>query len=400
VFVAWHQRTWPGDDIMASVYVLTPALQAYDWGTNDVIAELLGLDSTDRPVAEAWWGAHPDAPALASTANGAMPLTDVIAADAVGALGDHVARQWGGALPYLLKVLSISKPLSIQVHPSAEQAQAGYDKERATGRAQQSALRYFADGSAKPELVVALSPVVALAGFRPVADLAKDLAVIDAPMASALRDALTSEGGIARYLAAVLALPQDAPMLNAMTTVALAPEASGELRAAAGALDHHPGDAGALIALALNRVDLAPGQALFIDAGVVHSYQSGTALEVMANSDNVVRAGLTSKPVNSDLFLALADTAVRAPQLIEPVVRGGARSFVTPACEYALTLVTHDTVPRVAGPRVVLAIAGSAVVTTAGESVTLSQGQAVFVPAGEGDSSIAATDLAAVVSVP
>ncbi|PKQ25058.1 MAG: mannose-6-phosphate isomerase, class I [Actinobacteria bacterium HGW-Actinobacteria-4] len=381
--------------MMAGVYLLTPALQRYQWGTTDVIAALLGIEATDQPLAEAWWGAHPDAPALAAAPSGDVPLTDLLAADAVGILGDDVAKTWGNALPYLLKVLSVSKPLSIQVHPSAEQARAGYDRER-TGGAHAAGSRYaFADRLAKPEMVVALTPMVVLAGFRPVDDLARDLALIggDAP-------ADLDASSVGRYLRDVLALPRHAPVLTAMVAAAERPGASRELTAAAAAAVHHPGDQGALIALALRCIDLSPGEALFIDAGVVHSYQTGTGLEVMANSDNVVRAGLTPKPVNAELFLELADTSARMPQVIQPVERGGARVFTTPAPDYELTLVDTGPWSAGSGPRIVLAVDGSAQVRTDQYEKALHAGQAVLVADRDGPVDVTSTGLAAVVSVP
>lgn len=389
---------------MASVYLLTPALQRYDWGTTTDIPALLGVEPDGAPVAEAWWGAHPGAPATASVEGALVPLTTVIAADAVAALGDQVAREWDGRLPYLLKVLAIEKPLSIQVHPSVEQAQLGFAREEASGIALDARERTFKDRSHKPEMVVALTRMVLLAGFRPLADLVADLARIDHDDARQLRALLTDRAGDAlpleSYLFTALTFDDASGVLASLANAAREPDASPELHCAGDALAAHPGDAGALVALAMNAVVLEPGQANFTGAGIVHSYLSGVGLEVMANSDNVVRAGLTSKPVNLELLRELAILEPSEPSLPIPVGITASHAFVTPATEYALTLVRDGVATVEPGPRTVLVLDGDATIDAGASAMSLAQGQSAFVPWSDGAATVTAHGLTAVASVP
>ncbi len=385
------------------MYLITPALQTYDWGTTDDIPDLLGLEPTGQPVAEAWWGAHPAASALAWVGDTPTPLTDMIAADAGGMLGVDIAEQWEGLLPYLLKVLAIKKPLSIQVHPSLEQARQGFDREEGQGIALDARERTFKDPSHKPEMVIALTSMVILAGFREPAAVAEDLARVGGAQAAVLRETLIGDDEpaecIAAYVRAAVALPRDAEVLTALTTSAGAPEASDSHRVAAAALADHPGDVGALVALAMNTIYLEPGQANVTGAGVVHSYQSGVGLEIMANSDNVVRAGLTSKVINTDLLLEIADTTPGIPDAPHVRETGAMRTFVCSAREYALSLVTDGEASVPSGPRLVLCVEGEASLHAADQRLALRPGQAAFVPDSDGVLDVSASQLTVVASV-
>ncbi len=363
-------------------------VQRYNWGAIDGIPQLLGIEPDGGPFAEAWWGAHPAAP----SATAAGDLAQVIAADPVAALGMDVAQEWG-QLPYLLKVLSIAKPVSIQVHPTRDQA---HVINEAYGPAESP----LADHEHKPEMVVALTPMRLQSGFRPVRETAADLRLLNHPVALHLADVIESPDGISAYMAQALEADASSGVLEALTAARDATAGSDVLRAAADAADAHPGDMGALVSLALNVVELAPGQACFTGAGVVHTYHSGLGLEIMAASDNVLRAGLTTKPVHVPLVLDIAHLMPSDPLLPAPIGDGEARTFIAPASEFQLSLVADGQGTWAGGPRIVLALDGTAVVVAGGGTVVLERGQAVFVSDSDGPMSVDANGMASVASVP
>lgn len=382
---------------MDSVYRLTPVLKHYDWGSDDAIPALLGLPATGEPVAEAWWGAHPAFPSMAQVGGREVPLTEVLRDDAVGELGAAVAERWAGELPYLVKVLGVARPLSIQVHPSRAQAVAGFEAEERAGVPVDGAARSFRDRSHKPELLVALTDMTALVGFRPMSELAADLQRIGGPQARELSALVqSSNGDYTAFTRAVLALPRGADVLVDMENTA-DESASSSHRAAAHALTHHPGDPGALMALALNVVSLSPGQSVFTGDGIMHSYQSGVGLEVMANSDNVVRGGLTSKHIDVELLCALSVMTAGGGLDATPDGADGIATFRTPTEEFLLTTVTGTTAQFAPGPYVVIVLDGDAHVSTAYDTFELSRGDAVFVGHRDGPFDVTSVARVAVV---
>ncbi len=383
---------------------LTPALQNYDWGDTEMIPLMLGTPATGEPVAEAWWGAHPNSPAMASDDEGSQGRDGVSAPDPVAALGPEVAAAFDGRLPYLLKVLAIAKPLSLQVHPNPEQAAAGFAREEDLGIARNVPERTFKDASAKPELVVALTPMVVLTGFRPVEELRADLALLDDGGARVLEgvldDADDDEDAISEYVDTCLRGLHAMPVLVSLKAAVAAGRGSDAMHAAADALDAHPGDAGALVALAMNVVRLQPGEASFTGAGIVHSYQSGLGLEIMANSDNVVRAGLTSKPIDLGQLLYLAHTEPSAPDLPDVDIEGPVTHFATLTEDFSLSFLRKGAIVAQPGPRIVLALEGTTTVVAAGRTAILGAGESVFIAHSEGSAAIETAGLAAVASVP
>ncbi len=370
-------------------------LRDYAWGTTRDIPDLLGIRPTGAPVAEAWWGAHASAPSRVHSHDGPAPLSSIVAHQPEHCLGVDGAARWGARLPFLLKVLAIDKPLSIQVHPTLEQARVGFEREqRGTGGAKHQ----FLDPFHKPEMVVAITPMTVLAGVRDLDLVRADLDTLGTEGAAVLAATL-ERGDLHDYIPAALAGAADERTLARLAEIGDGAPASSSLAVAAAALRSFPGDAGAMVALALNVVELEQGDAVFTDAGVLHSYQSGMGLEIMANSDNVVRAGLTPKEIDVPLLLELSDTTPGLPS--RPVREGGDGrvDLTTSAEEFALTLVSASaTIP--AGPRIVLAVRGGAQVTTGAGSLTLAQGQAAFVPHADGDLEVVSSGVAAVARVP
>ena len=377
------------------MHLLTPVLRDYAWGTTRDIPELLGMRPTGRPVAEAWWGAHDSSPSVAHAEDGGQPLDELIAADAQACLGADAVDRWGTRLPFLLKVLAIDKPLSIQVHPDLAQARAGFAREqRGTGGLPHT----FQDPFHKPEMVVALSPMTVLAGVRPLEHLRADLVRLGTDGAETLADALSS-GDLAHYMTAALAGAADDRTLAALADAGAGAAPQSSLAVAADALRHFPGDPGAMVALGLNVVQLERGESVYTGAGVLHSYQSGVGLEIMANSDNVVRAGLTPKRIDVPLLLELADPRPAPAARPRVTTTAGCIDIVTDAEEYALTVVSGAATIE-PGPRIVLAVEGGATVTGAQASLSLGRGQAAFVRACDGPVEVAASGFTAVARLP
>ncbi len=357
----------------------------YDWGSLTAIPELLGRAGTGEPWAELWLGAHPAAPATVGAR--AEPLDRLIAADPVAAVGPAAASRYG-RLPFLLKVLAAAAPLSLQAHPSAEHAEAGFSREEAMGIPRDAPQRMFRDRSAKPELICALSRFEALCGFRGPERTAALLGTLDAPGLDSLRGRLDGLPGsqMRDVLAWLLTLdrPAAAALAESAADACAASRDDDEwsgLRSAVAELGaRHPGDVAVAVALLLNHVVLAPGEALFLDSGCLHAYLGGTAVELMADSDNVVRAGLTSKHVDPAALLeivegAASDAPVQRPQPVDGIV-----TYHTPVAEFSLhRLEIEGSLTVAAGPAVLLCTDGC---VEAG-GLTLDRGTAAWSGASE-----------------
>jgi len=379
------------------VDVLEGVVQRYAWGSHTAIPALLGTPADGGPQAELWLGAHPSAPARA----GGIRLDDLVATDPLGALGAPVASRFG-RLPFLLKVLSAAEPLSLQAHPSAERAAAGFAEESAAGIPLDAPERRYRDPAHKPELLYALSPFVALCGFRPLEGtlaLLTRFGLAGHPVFSRLASG-DLRGTVGRLLCLgaeerteVAALIADAAGSHD------GPEALWARRIAA----THPGDPGIGVALLLNLVQLEPGQAIFLPAGNLHAYLEGTGVEIMASSDNVLRGGLTPKYVDVDELLAVLDVRPGPPPVVAPVAEGPFRSFPTPAEEFELAIVDLEDAPAIIPgdrPRVVLCLEGDAVLASRAEELRLARGMAAWVPAVDGPVSLTGAGTAAVASTP
>jgi mannose-6-phosphate isomerase len=370
--------------------LLQPVIRPYAWGSRRGIAELVGRPSpAPGPEAELWMGAHPSAPSgVAGTT-----LDAVIAADPDRELGPECAARFGPRLPFLLKVLAAEQALSIQLHPSRAQAAAGFRAENERGLAPPD--RNYVDDWPKPELLCALTPFEILAGLRPPSDAAallRALAVPElAPLAAELAAATTAQA-LSRALAAILTWPAPGDLVSAVVPACAAlASARGPYAAACAAAvraaGEHPGDLGAVAMLLMRHAVLPPGQAVFMPAGGLHAYLHGTGVEILANSDNVVRAGLTGKHVDVPELLALLDPAVTVPILSPAPLAPGVSWFDTPAPEFRLYVAELPepavTLPG-AGPRIVLCTAGTAALDSACGQLKLARGESCFVSAADG----------------
>jgi mannose-6-phosphate isomerase len=358
---------------MNEVVALDGVIRPYAWGSTSAIQNLLGLPVDGGPAAELWFGAHPDDPSPAPVHG--RTLDEPIASDPDAALGADVAARFGGQLPFLLKVLAAGTPLSLQVHPDLDQARAGFAAEEAAGVRRDARERNYHDPNHKPELLCALSEFEALCGFRPVSQTVAVLDELARPELDFLRSALTGPDPFRAALTALLTQTEHDEAVGVLSAEATP---DGPLRPAYLATQNFPGDVGIAITLLLNHVRLRPGEAIYLGAGNVHSYLSGTGVEIMANSDNVLRCGLTAKHVDVAEVLAITDFS----ELAEPRLSAASGEFHVPVPDFRLT-VLDVTGPRSltgAGPRLVLCTDGTVVVG----DMSLAPGRAAFVPAAVG----------------
>ena len=367
--------------------LLEGIIRHYDWGSVSSIPALLGRPEDGRPWAELWLGAHPSGPS--SVGADARPLDVVVGEDPVAALGSEVAQQFG-SLPFLLKILAAAAPLSLQAHPSIPQAEAGYDREEAVGIALDAPHRSFRDRHHKPELICALTEFDALCGFRHPDQTLAVLATIETPALDPVRAALAVEpsgAGLRAILCTLLTMEADAAREFVDSVVgACAADgptfAAGERAMAAALGQRYPGDAGVVTALLLNFVRLAPNEALFLGPGNLHAYLNGTGVEVMANSDNVLRGGLTPKHVDVETLLEVVDVVPIVPDVQRPPVVNGVASYSIPVPEFSLKRIIVDGSAVVeGGPAIILCTEG---VAAAAGGQTLPRGTAAWLAASHG----------------
>jgi mannose-6-phosphate isomerase len=367
------------------VHLIDGVTRDYAWGSATSIPQLLGRSPTGAPVAELWLGAHPSAPSLVGCHH--IPLDEVVAADPDGALGSAIADRFG-SLPFLLKVLAAAEPLSLQAHPTTSQAQEGYDREDAAGIPVDAPNRSFRDRSHKPELICALTTFDALCGFRDPLASRELFATIATPALDPvdrmLRDDPSPEG-LRRLLGWLLALdPTDAaalvdPVVAACDEIRVGPfQAERAMAATLGR--RYPGDAGVVTALLLNLVTLQPGEAIFLGAGNLHAYLRGTGVEIMANSDNVLRGGLTPKHIDVAALVDIVDATPITPEIRRPSLIDGVADYAVPVPEFSLQRIElsgrHVVAP---GPAILLCTSGHA---EAGDHV-LDKGSAAWIPADD-----------------
>ncbi len=375
-------------------FVLENPIQNYAWGSRTAIAELLGRDNPDgQPEAELWIGAHPKAPSRVVPPPDAGTLDLLIQDDSVAMLGAEVCDHFGNELPFLLKVLATAEPLSIQAHPDRDQAREGWARENAEGIPVDAPRRSYRDANHKPELVCALTPFTVLSGFRPPDELARRLEAIAGPELKAEVGRLGRERSPAALRAVFTRLmtldpeEKDEVIPRALAEAARLGEEDPAWAWVERLHGKHPGDIGTLSPLYLNLVTLAPEEALFLPAGELHSYLEGTALEIMANSDNVLRGGLTPKNVDVPELLGILSFEPREPEILRGQKTGPCQKvFQTDVEEFELALlrVSPDspfTPEPGRGVEILLGIEGDCLLLSEERDLPLGKGRAVFVPA-------------------
>ncbi|MEP7180275.1 MAG: mannose-6-phosphate isomerase, class I [Pseudonocardiales bacterium] len=373
-----------------AVIALDGVIRHYAWGSRTAIAHLLGIEPDGEPAAELWLGAHPDDPS--PVPGHATTLDALLESAPEEMLGIATVSRFGPRLPFLLKVLAVQTALSMQVHPTIEQAQAGFAAEDAAGVARDAPERNYRDTNHKPELVCALTPFEALCGLRPAADTLRLLDDWGVAELTPVREALAGPDGLRAAFTEVLTLSDPAPMVAAVTARVAAVDAGDEWAGVARAVRligaDFPGDVGVVLALLLNYVRLEPGQAVYLSAGAVHCYLRGTGVEVMANSDNVLRGGLTGKHVDVAEVLKVTDFSPLAEPRYRAQDAGFGPAFDPPVRDFALSVIDLDAYLGSCavggqGPYVVLCTEGRARIDASGTGLDLAPGHAAFVAARE-----------------
>lgn len=364
---------------------MTNAPRDYDWGSTTLIAALQGRAPSGRPEAEVWFGDHPGCPA--HVADGRT-------------LGQWLAHEGAGTgtperLPYLMKLLAAASSLSIQAHPSRAQAIEAFAREETEGIPRDAPERTYRDENHKPELIVAVSETfTALAGIRDLHDTRRLLSLLGAggqvlaarlsgaDAAAAVRD--TIEWLLAGEAAGVIA------QIVAAAAEAESVEFAAELDLIRRLAVDFPGDRGIGVALLMNLVVLRRGEGLFVPAGVLHAYQSGLGVEIMAASDNVLRGGLTPKHVDVGELVKVLDPTPGPVAVLRPAPLDGVSRFAPDVPDFALTHVVaapgQEHLLDLDGVAIVLGTVGE--VTAGGErsgtGVALAPGEAVLVTPDEG----------------
>ncbi|QKV94616.1 mannose-6-phosphate isomerase, class I [Streptomyces sp. NA02950] len=386
---------------------LVNTVRPYAWGSTTAIPELLGVRPTGEPQAELWMGAHPGAPSRVDRGAGSVALSEVIAADPDGELGAAAVGHFGPRLPFLLKVLAAASPLSLQVHPDLAQAKEGFAAEEERGVPIDAPHRNYKDANHKPELICALTPFDGLCGFRDPDETAELLAALEVDSLKPYVDILHAHpesNALREVLTAVLTADPEA-MADTVHQAAVAAERLGALggphapayAAYASLARHFPGDPGVIASMLLNFVRLQPGEALYLGAGVPHAYLDGMGVEIMANSDNVLRCGLTPKHVDVPELLRVVRFESDTAGVLRPEAdSSGEELYATPIDEFRLSryVLAEGAEPRAlpaATPQILLCAAGAVTLRGGAEGaegsdggeLRLARGESAFVPAGE-----------------
>jgi len=379
-------------------------VQHYDWGDPDAIPAILGRPNPEgRPFAELWAGAHPDRPSQAIIDGVRVPLDLLIRDAARNILGQTLSNRFNGELPFLIKILAAAKPLSIQAHPNHTQALLGFERENLEGLPRDAAIRNYRDPRHKPELLVALTDFYALRGFRPLAEIEQTL--VETPELGPLAEhRVRDANGLAALYNHVMRLSQPGvstllePLIERMEKEndqeLFTPKdrAYWILRAHREFSTPGRADRGLLSMFLLNLVRLRPGQAVFLPAGELHAYLQGVGIEIMANSNNVLRGGLTSKHVDPEALLQVLTFHAGPSEVLEPVTdseKPWLTKYETPAAEFRLRRLTLDAeqiYPLVKGEmRLALITNGAIDIAAEGpEQLRARQGEALLIPAGLG----------------
>ena len=366
-------------------------VQNYAWGSKDALTKLYGIkDPQGRPMAELWMGAHPKSSSQVENIRGEMiSLRDQITASPDQQLGKKVSERFG-ELPFLFKVLCADQPLSIQVHPSKSAAEIGYAKENAAGIPLDAAERNYKDPNHKPELVYALTPFKAMNGFRELREMVSLLQ----PVAGAhplIASFLTSPDvdHLRRLFAGLLSLEGEDKSRALDVLKSVLNDQHGEPWDTIRSIqEFYPDDSGLFSPLLLNVITLQPGEGMFLYAETPHAYLNGVSLEVMANSDNVLRAGLTPKYIDIPELLAnLKFTAKPAAELLtKPVIKGAELNFPIPVEDFAFSIHTLGAESQTLtqdSAAIVFCIEGQSVLVKNEQTIVLNPGESCFLSAAQ-----------------
>ena len=382
---------------MNRLFKLQNAIQPYAWGSHTAIAELMGTPTpSTHPQAEMWMGAHPKASSKIWYQGRWQSLFDLVRKDPVSFLGQQIVNQFGPQLPYLLKILAVEQPLSIQAHPSKALAEEGFRRENALRIPISAPNRNYRDNMHKPECLCAMTPFWALCGFRE----PKAIHALLDPVWPAERhhelDLLSGaekEGHIRAFFLHLMNLKK-AERIDCVSRVTEAiRKISHQDQAYAWTLrlnTFYPEDIGVLAPMLLNLLHLQPGQSIFLPAGCLHAYLNGMGVELMANSDNVLRGGLTPKYIDANELLRVLDFQWNSVTMVElETINSQEQRYPSKAAEFELAVLNvSESQPytienRAQRPEIMLCKDGSMLIEPAsgGKTIELLRGESVFVPA-------------------
>ena len=377
---------------LPSFLLMQNPIQGYDWGSHDALTTLFGIPNpAGKPQAELWMGAHPNGCSEVVLAGDVQKLSTLRERAPAAVLGEATQARFG-SLPFLFKVLCAEKALSIQVHPSKAQAEAGFAREEAAGIDIKASNRNYKDPNHKPELVFALTPYQAMNGFRAIPAI---LALFERVKLATIADLVAAlaanqnEAGLQHFFHQLLILtgPRKEDALAGLLAYAAAHQDEETFALVTSLAAQYPGDVGLFSPLLLNVVTLQPGQAMYLDACTPHAYVRGTGLEIMANSDNVLRAGLTPKYIDVAELLDCTRCLAKPDDqiLLSPRMEGAVQHYdvpvpdftfsVYPAGEHALTTASAE---------ILFAIDGTVILQQGKQSLRLEKGQSAFIPATTG----------------
>lgn len=387
---------------MAQIFKLKNQIKPYGWGSPRWIPDLLGLENPQgEPWAELWMGVHPEGPSRVSPPEETVLLSALISRDPAYYLGEGVNRSFG-TLPFLYKVLAAAKPLSIQAHPNREQAKEGWERENQEGLAINDPKRNYKDSNHKPEIICALSPFEAMCGFRTGHEIRRRLEALGkcgSPQGSggtaleALIASLEKPEGLREFTRLLFGFSREITreltvlVLQRTALEKLHPEFSTEWRLSAYFAELYPGDPALIAPLYLNCINLKPGEAMYLPAGIPHAYVSGLGVELMANSDNVLRAGLTAKHVDVDELVRILNFSPFCPKIAAPHESQAAFfNYPVPNGEFSLSRWEGRGSPSDffgEGPFIFLVTRGRLTLSgkNRGEKWVLKKGESAFVPA-------------------
>lgn len=393
-----------------AIYPLDNTIQKYPWGDKVLMPGFMGRSNPGNdPWAELWMGAHPKAPSMALCPDGyRLGLDKLVESDPLGMLGREAEKCFAGKLPFLFKLLSAGMPLSIQAHPSKLKAQRGFAKEQEAGIPLDAPERNYRDANHKPETVVALTRFDGICGFRPIDEIIGNIKLASGTRWRNYAGRLAADPGrlelsVLFYNMVSLKEQNKATVLNATRIRAerlVQEEAPGSAVAATFGwilklMDEYPGDIGALAPLLLNLFTLEPGQALFLAAGEPHAYLGGLAAEIMANSDNVLRGGLTSKHIDIPELISVLNFDSHPINILKAKPGpDGFSSYPVHCDDFMISRARPQgslaVVDRPKSPEILLCTDGQLEISLppgrqgkAGQAVGLNKGESLFIPASE-----------------
>ena len=378
------------------IYRLENVVQPYAWGSKTALADLTGQPNVaQEPQAELWMGTHPKGPSMVINGDDRVPLQQLIDRQPIDILGRYVARRFDNALPYLFKVLAAAQPLSIQAHPSKRQAVEGFSRENREGKALDAPDRNYRDNNHKPEIICAMTPFWGLNGFRPAAAAVDLLApVIPHDLNDSFQDLKRRQSqGFRKFFKVILTLSAHKRKAVAQEILNKAMPLADEspiYRWMVNLAHAYPVDMGVLSPALFNLICLEPGQAMYLPAGQLHAYLDGVGIELMANSDNVLRGGLTPKHVDVPELLKVVRFEETSIKILEPKPVGpGESGYNCPAEEFSLTVIRPPegrpyVSPLIRNVEILLCTAGKGRIEAGGQGIrlTVKKGDSFLIPAG------------------